>query len=189
MTQWWALQLHSGEDRRAMRHLAEQGLETWLPTIELRTMRRGLPVARDVLVCPGYGFVLAQGTPWSVNSTPGVLGLLPNPARPLAVPADAIAVMREHIRAGEEALRPRLTTDGFAEDDELRITDGAFAGFPATVAVVEKHMLRVIAHLFGRPTAVTVRPDQVELTLRPPEVGRSAKGHQQRRAERAEASR
>jgi transcriptional antiterminator NusG len=69
--------------------------------------------------------------------------------------------MRRGITEGAVKPKPKQQ---FAEGDEVRVVEGAFANFSGTVQEVkpDKQKLKLMVSIFGRPTSVELNFSDVE---------------------------
>ena len=126
---WYLIYTKPNAEYQVDHHLAEQGLDTYLPTVRSARPRRGHTTEP---LFPGYLFVRADwsSTPLSlVRWTPGVRRVVSFGGRPAVVPDRVIAYIRQRIAAlnagggfGPGHLRP---------GDAVRIVEGPLAGLEA----------------------------------------------------------
>ncbi|KAF0811291.1 Transcription termination/antitermination protein NusG [Andreprevotia sp. IGB-42] len=149
-------------EREAMQHLFGQIL---VPVEEVVEVKAGRKALTERKLFPGYVYVEMEMTDESwhlVKSTPKVTGFLGGVGnRPTPVlPREMDAVLKQ-IQEGVEKPRPKIL---FEVGETLRVTDGPFADFSATVEDVDydKSRLKVSVLIFGRATPVDVDFAQVE---------------------------
>ena len=133
---WYLIYTKPNAEYQVDHHLAEQGLDTYLPTVRSARPRRGHTTEP---LFPGYLFVRADwtSTPLSlVRWTPGVRRVVSFGGRPAVVPDRVIAYIRQRIAAlnagggfGPGHLRP---------GDAVRIVEGPLAGLEAVFDGIER---------------------------------------------------
>ena len=98
-----------------------------------------------------------------VKNTPKVAGFLGEQkgTRPTPVPDSQIEQTKTQMTEGAIKPRPRVHFD---EGENVRVTDGPFAGFAGMIEEVksEKQKVRVLVSIFGRATPVELDYAQVE---------------------------
>jgi transcription termination/antitermination protein NusG len=172
---WYAVQTHSGFENRARASLLERvrtaGLQHWfgevlIPTESVVEVVRGHRRTATRKFYPGYLFVqmeLTDETYHLVKNTPKVAGFLGEQkgTRPTPVPDEQIQQAKTQMTEGAIRPRPRIH---FEESENVRVTDGPFAGFSGVVEEVksEKQKVRVLVSIFGRATPVELDYAQVE---------------------------
>jgi transcriptional antiterminator NusG len=112
---------------------------------------------------PGYIFVemeMGEDLWHLVKGTARVTGFVGN-QRPQPVEPSQIEVMRRGITEGAVKPKPKQQ---FAEGDEVRVVEGAFANFSGTVQEVkpDKQKLKLEFSIFGRPTSIELNFSDVE---------------------------
>jgi transcriptional antiterminator NusG len=172
---WYAVQTHSGFENRARASLLERirtaGLqqrfgEVLIPTENVVEMVRGHRRTATRKFFPGYLFVQMEMTDETyhlVKNTPKVAGFLGEQkgTRPTPVPDEQIQQTKTQMTEGAIKPRPRVHFD---EGENVRVTDGPFAGFSGMIEEVksEKQKVRVLVSIFGRATPVELDYAQVE---------------------------
>ena len=172
---WYAVQTHSGFENRARASLQERirtaGLqehfgEVLIPTENVIEMVHGHRRTATRKFFPGYLFVQMEMTDETyhlVKNTPKVAGFLGEQkgTRPTPVPDDQIQQTKTQMTEGAIKPRPRIQFD---EGENVRVTDGPFAGFAGMIEEVksEKQKVRVLVSIFGRATPVELDYAQVE---------------------------
>jgi len=182
MAEWYALRTRAKGEREALRQLERAGFEAYLPQYRIERFNRRLRVRRTLTLChfPRYLFVLMErleDTSKVLACTP-VLELLPGrPHPPQPVPArDVLALRDAEARQlfddtdAARRLRGETTRNSLAamkkrlSGKTVRVAAGPFTSFAGTVEAVESlDRLKVLLDLFGRPTPVELRAEQVEL--------------------------
>ena len=173
-TKWYVLRAVSGKEVKVkeyieaeMKHnvlLQRAVSQVLIPMEKHAAMKNGKRVIREKVSMPGYILVEADLT-GEVASTlrfmPNVLGFLggmdnPTPCKQSDV--NRLLGTVEDTQISEEFDIP------FYVGDTVKVTEGPFSGFDATVEEVnsEKHKLKVVVKIFGRKTPLDVSYAQVE---------------------------
>lgn len=169
---WYVVQAFSGYEEkvkvaiqeRIRRHGVEHKFGDILVPREAATEpKQGLRKSGAKTFFPGYIFVQMDldDTTWHVVSdTPRVSGFVGGKF-PTPVSAGEIASIEQQVADGASRPKPRVS---FSQNDQVRVTDGAFANFSGVVEEVrpEKQKVRVLVSIFGRATPVELDYAQVE---------------------------
>jgi transcriptional antiterminator NusG len=151
-------------DRLEMSHLFGQIL---VPVEEVVEVKAGRKALTERKFYPGYVFVEMDMTDDSwhlVKSTPKVTGFIGGSGtKPMPIPVKEVERMMQQVQEGVEKPRHKIL---FEVGETLRVTDGPFADFSATVQDVDydKSRLKVAVSIFGRATPVDLEFSQVEKT-------------------------
>jgi transcription termination/antitermination protein NusG len=181
MADWYALRTRAKGEREALRQLERAGFEAYLPQYRIERFNRRLRVRKITTLChfPRYLFVRMERLEDTskVLACPQVLELLPGrPHPPQPVPARDVLALRdaearqlfddtdaarrlrgETTKNTLKAMQKRLT------GKPVRVAAGPFTSFAGTVEAVESlDRLKVLLDLFGRPTPVELRAEQIE---------------------------
>ncbi|MGL4603510.1 MAG: transcription termination/antitermination protein NusG [Iodobacter sp.] len=151
-------------ERADMQHLFGQIL---VPVEEVMEVKAGTRKLTERKLFPGYVFVemeMGDETWHLVKSTSKVSGFIGGVGnRPTPLPDREVKSMLQQVQEGVEKPRPKIL---FEVGEELRVTEGPFADFNATVVDVDydKSRIKVSVLIFGRATPVEVDFAQVEKT-------------------------
>ena len=153
------------EERIVSEGMAEYFGNILIPTETVQEVVRGKKRIGERKFFPGYIFVemdLNEGSWHLVKNTPKVTNFIGN-QKPTPVPQQEIDALLNQMEVG--ATKPTQIIR-FEEGDEVRVIDGAFAGFSGVVDVVkaEKQKVIVLVSIFGRATPVELEFTQVEKT-------------------------
>jgi transcriptional antiterminator RfaH len=160
---WFLAQLKPNSYKIAERNLVRQGFRTFLPLHE--ETRRGDEGFRTRVrpLFPGYMFVALdrdRGNWRAVNSTNGVTRLVSFGREPAAVPQELV---RELMLRCDAAGRLRPSQEFFQPGDEVRVAQGAFTGFVATVErLAPERRIWVLMDLMGTQTRVAIKSEHVQ---------------------------
>jgi len=135
-----------------------------VPTHEVTEVKRGKRVQRKKKYFPSYVLVKMEMNKElyhmikNINKVTGFLGTTGIPA---PVPEKEIDKIMGRIKEGTLAPKTQVT---FEIGEQVKICEGAFASFSGLVEQVdeEKSRLTVSVSIFGRPTPMDLRYDQVE---------------------------
>lgn len=145
---WFVAQLKPNGAALALRNLARQGFETFLPA---RMESAGTARPRRRALFPGYLFVrfdpAASG--WgAINATRGITRLiLSDPRQPHPLPGAFMAGLIARCDASGLVTAPETVAEG----DRVRIIAGPFADLVTTVETLEEgRRLQVLLDLMGQ---------------------------------------
>ncbi|HET9619901.1 MAG TPA: transcription termination/antitermination protein NusG [Kofleriaceae bacterium] len=170
---WYIVNTYSGHENKAKLTLLERVRnanlneyfgEVLVPTESVMEVVKGQRRTTTRKFFPGYMFVqmvLDDRTFHLVKNTPKITGFLGG-TKPTAVPEREITGVQTNMsEGGKPKPKPRATFD---VGDSVRVTDGPFANFSATVEEVkaDKQKLKVSLSMFGRATSVELDFAQVE---------------------------
>ncbi|MBE9608965.1 transcription termination/antitermination protein NusG [Chitinilyticum piscinae] len=171
---WYVVHAYSGFEKSVQRALKErferEGLadllgQVLVPVEEVMEVKNGRKSLAERKLFPGYVYVEMEMTDESwhlVKSTPKVTGFLGGVGnRPLPVSAKEMEAVLRQVQEGVEKPKPKIM---FEVGETLRVTEGPFADFNATVESIDydKSRLKVSVSIFGRATPVEVDFSQVE---------------------------
>ncbi len=149
-------------DRSDVQHLFGQIL---VPVEEVVEVKAGRKSVSERKFFPGYVLVEMEMTDdtWHlVKSTPKVTGFVGGSGnRPAPITEREVQSIMHQMREGVEKPRPKVQ---FEVGEQLRVTEGPFTDFSATVEDVDydKSRLKISVLIFGRATPVEVDFAQVE---------------------------
>ena len=170
---WYIVHTYSGHENKAKLTLLErvtqmqkdaQFGEVLVPTESVIEIVKGQRRTTTRKFFPGYMFVqmvLDDRTFHLVKNTPKITGFLGG-TKPTPVPEREIASRpTSQMTEGAQKPKPRIT---FEAGETVRVIDGPFANFSATVEEVkaEKQKVSVLRRMFGRATSVELDFAQVE---------------------------
>ena len=154
---WFLVRSKPRQESVALTHLVRQGYESYLPLFATEKLVRRKPTVVQEPMFARYLFVRldssGHGQSWSpIRSTVGVSELVCFGSRPARVDAALIATLRERETA-QQADPNALFTAG----DNVRITEGAFAGLEAIYQMNDAEgRAMVLLDLLSKPVAMTI---------------------------------
>jgi transcriptional antiterminator NusG len=170
---WYIVHTYSGHENKAKltllervrnANLTEYFGEVLVPTESVMEVVKGQRRTTTRKFFPGYMFVqmvLDDRTFHLVKNTPKITGFLGG-TKPTPVPEREITGVQTNMsEGGKPKPKARVT---FESGDSVRVIDGPFANFSATVEEVksDKQKLKVSLSMFGRATSVELDFAQVE---------------------------
>jgi len=169
---WFVVNTYSGHENRARLTLLERiknaGLDDMfgdvlIPTESVMEVVKGQRRTSTRKFYPGYMFVQMKQDDRAfhlVKSCPKITGFLGG-KNPTPVPERDITGIQSSMTEGKSKPKPKVV---FEQGDNVRVIDGPFANFSATVEEVEadKQKVKVLVSIFGRATPVTLDFQQVE---------------------------
>jgi transcriptional antiterminator NusG len=169
---WYIVHTYSGHENKARLSLLERvrnaGLNDYfgdvlVPTESVMEMVKGQRRTTTRKFFPGYMFVqmvMDDRTFHLVKNTPKITGFLGG-TKPTPVPEREITGVQTSVVEGK---RPQKQKVVFEVGDTVRVIEGPFANFSATVEEVkpEKQKVKVLVSIFGRATPVELDFNQVE---------------------------
>lgn len=163
MIQWYAVHTQSRAEGKARLNLENQGFAVYLPEfLKKRRHGRRTDWVRMPLF-PRYLFVgmdVARARWRSINSTFGVISLVGDGIRPLAVPDAVIDSIR--TREDDSGLVRFDAGPRFRKGDKVRIVEGAFADHEGLFdGSDDKHRVMVLLSLLGREVRVRLADDSL----------------------------
>jgi len=171
--QWYIINAHSGAEKRVAQTIKEQAaqhglddafVEVIVPADEVIEVRKGKKVKTERKYFPGYvlaKMVMNEQTWHLVKAVPKVSGFLGSKDKPQPVSEDEVNRILDKMNDSGE---PKAESLIFEIGEEVKVTDGPFESFNATVEDVDndKQKLKVNVSIFGRATPVELEFTQVE---------------------------
>ncbi len=169
---WFVVNTYSGHENRARLTLLERiknaSLESYfgeilIPTESVMEVVKGQRRTSTRKFYPGYMFVQMAHEDRAfhlVKNCPKITGFLGG-QNPTPVPEKDITGIQSSMTEGQAKPKPKVI---FSQGDNVRVIDGPFANFAATIEEVEaeKQKVKVLVSMFGRATPVTLDFEQVE---------------------------
>lgn len=169
---WYIVHTYSGHENKARLSLLERvrnaNLQDFfgdvlVPTESVMETVKGQRRTTTRKFFPGYMFVqmvLEDRTFHLVKNTPKITGFLGG-TKPTPVPEREITGVQSNVTEGKRPTKAKVV---YEVGESVRVTDGPFANFSATVEEVkpEKQKVKVLVSIFGRATPVELDFNQVE---------------------------
>lgn len=170
---WYVVHTYSGFENKAQKSLQErvklEGLEEFfgdvlVPSENVVELLGGTKRKSKRKYFPGYMIVqmeLNDRTWHLVKNTPKITGFVGDARNPRPLRENEVVRLTQQMTESATVVKPRIH---FAEGETVRVIDGPFSSFNATVEEVkdEQQKLRVLVSIFGRSTPVELRFEQVE---------------------------
>ena len=164
---WYAVYTSPRHEKRAAEHLAQRGIECFLPLYSSR--RHWKDGSRKVLqlpLFPSYLFVrIALKNRFEVLGVPGVLSLVSAGTKPACLPDFEIELLRSGLAAGKAEPHAYLR-DG----ESVRIVAGAFAGMEGLLEQSNNHY-RIVMTLGQIMQSFSIQVDASEVETMCQRVG------------------
>jgi transcriptional antiterminator NusG len=169
---WYIVHTYSGHENKARLSLLERVRnanlndffgDVLVPTESVNEMVKGQRRTTTRKFFPGYMFVqmvMDDRTFHLVKNTPKITGFLGG-TKPTPVPAHEITGVQSSMTEGKVKPKAKVV---FEAGDTVRVVEGPFANFSATVEEVkpDKQKVKVLVSIFGRATPVELDFTQVE---------------------------
>ena len=142
-----------------------------IPTEKVMTVRNGKKVVKERNLYSGYVFIEAElcgEVIHQLSNTTNVIDFLRGRAKgSKPEPLRESEVMRMMGAADDLSDPTENVVNEFIVGEPVKVTDGAFNGFAATVTEVyaDKQKLKVEVKIFGRPTELELEYTQVEKVM------------------------
>ena len=170
---WYVVHAYSGFEHKAKRALEERirqiELEKFfgevrVPEETVVELVRGQKKTSNRKFFPGYMLVqmeLSQDTWHLVKETPRITGFVGDSTEPEPLPPEEVSRILQQVEDGASAPRSKVS---FEHGEKVKVIDGPFAEFSATVEEVNqaKGKVKVLISIFGRATPVELDFVQVE---------------------------
>jgi len=171
---WYVVHAYSGFEKSVQKALTERvarsGMEHMfgqilVPVEEVVEVKEGRKTVSERKFFPGYVLVEMDMSDESwhlVKSTPKVTGFVGGSGnRPTPISEREVQAIMQQMQDGIEKPRPKVQ---FEVGEQLRVTEGPFTDFNATVEDVDydKSRIKISVLIFGRATPVEVDFSQVE---------------------------
>jgi transcription termination/antitermination protein NusG len=170
---WYIVHTYSGHENKAKltllervrnANLTEYFGEVLVPTESVMEVVKGQRRTTTRKFFPGYMFVqmvLDDRTFHLVKNTPKITGFLGG-TKPTPVPEREITGVQTNMTEGKAGKSKARVV--FEVGDSVRVIEGPFANFSATIDEVknDKQKVKVSLSMFGRPTSVELDFSQVE---------------------------
>lgn len=168
MSNWFVIRTNPQCERKAAGELRRCGVRVYIPkqSRELRNRRTGKVTVKTRPLLVGYVFIRFTGAQewFHVRQCQGVKGVLYLDGQPGQIPAAAVAAFMRRQRnrefgrpdAESDEKRMRRLRGTFTPGRRMRVVEGPFASFLATIDRLEKDgSVKALVEVFGRPARVT----------------------------------
>lgn len=172
--EWYVLKAYSGKEKKIQESILLEAecagkkdivSEVLVPSENIMEMREGKKRVRNKVFFPGYILIKMEMTKESqylIENIPGIMSFVGAKGKPLPLkPEEVKRIMGEVERKdGRE-----IMAVPFKLGDPVKVVDGPFVDFKGVVQDVneDKHKIKVMVSIFGRPTPVELDFLQVEL--------------------------
>lgn len=174
--QWYVVRTISGQEKKVKQYLEneitrlnwnDQIKEILIPIEKVFEMRNGKKRTRERSFLPGYIFleaILQSEIIQTIRDVPGVVGFLGDDKGKTPIPLRESEVKKLLGQVDELQGMDEVMDNPFATGEQVKVTDGMFNGFTATVEEVydDKKKLKVMVKIFGRNTPLELSYLQVE---------------------------
>ncbi|KAA3603032.1 MAG: transcription termination/antitermination factor NusG [Calditrichaeota bacterium] len=172
---WYALRIYSGQENKVRAYLDKeieyQDMKDMIPNVMLPTekiieMKSGKQKHKEKMLYPGYiiiQMVLNEKAKHLVLNTPGILNFVGPQNAPIPLkPSEVEAIMGRIVEGAKE---DKIVEVSFRVGDVVKVVDGPFNDFTGSVEEIneEKHKVKVLVSVFGRPTPIELDFLQVKL--------------------------
>ncbi len=159
MQRWYALYTKPRKERQVDALLQEQGIETYLPTVQRKVRRRDRPDRVVYFPCYLFARLDFDDTPRSsVDWMPGIRHIVSLGEQPAAVADEIVELVRSRLEGIEE-----VGYGALRQGDRVRITSGPLrdleAIFDQPLSAADR--VRVLLDVMGRMTPVEIEHSQI----------------------------
>lgn len=162
---WYVVHTYSGYENKVAEMIKQRAetlglidkiIEILIPTQEKIQIKRGQRKTVNEKIFPGYMLVhmeLSDDSWLAVRTTQGVTGFVGVGNKPTALPKHEVEAIRQYMHQAA----PQYKAD-YSEGEAVKITDGPFNDFLATVKSIDedKGKVEVLVNIFGRETPVAL---------------------------------
>jgi transcription termination/antitermination protein NusG len=162
--EWFAVQVVAGREHVSARHLVVRGYHVFLPCYYEHRRWSDRIKKVEMPLFSGYVFCLMDGdVAGKLITTPGVIRVVGDGRRPLAVAREEIESIRRVVQAGFQA----EPWEALQEGRRVRVGRGPLRGAEGVVLRVKnRHRLIIAVSVLQRSVAVEIDPEWVSI---PPE--------------------
>lgn len=178
---WFIVQTEARREAKAQESLEREDFNVWYPMVKAwvrprrnrmshSQRRRNLHISTEQVdkpAFPGYMFIQrgarSPGLARLFELT-AVRGIVHFGEKLAMLDNSLVDKIRADVAGGILDQRVAVTPFSFKVTETVRVTDGVFAGFNATVDRIDgnRESIHVLAHLFGRQCRVALTVDQLE---------------------------
>jgi transcription antitermination factor NusG len=159
---WRCIYSKPGRETEAEREIVKQGFAAWTPLEIVRWADRTTHI-RPLLTRYLFAQFDVRADAWgSIRDTRGVSAILCDAGGlPLVVPDAAISLLIDDCAPNGIVQLPEERQ--VRREDVVRVLDGPWRQFSGVVCLTTKQRVEVMMTIFGRPSSVSFRREQVEL--------------------------
>jgi transcriptional antiterminator NusG len=168
---WYTIKVHNGQEKKIQSYIEKLKTEypdnifrVVIPMEKTIVIRNGKGSKKDKNMFSGYIFIeaiLTGEVAHAIKDIPSVLGFVGDKGKPQVLrPNEVENILRtidEHAENSDGAKIP------FLVNENVKITDGAFANFSGVINKIlqEKGKVEVLVKIFGRSTPVELSYTQI----------------------------
>jgi transcriptional antiterminator RfaH len=160
MTHWYALYTKPKKEQMVAANLEEQGIETYLPTVQRKVRRRDRPDRVVYFPCYIFARLDFKVVPRSsIAWMPGIRRIVTFGEQPAVVADEIVRLIRSRLESIEDVGYGRLR-----QGDPVRIRSGPLRDLEAVFerAVPSADRVRVLLEVMGRMTPVEIDYSDLE---------------------------
>jgi len=173
MKNWYIVQTFSGfeqkvaetiKDKIKSNEMSDKIEDVLVPIHQVTEVKRGKRIQRKKKYFPSYVLVkmeMSKELYHMIKNIQKVTGFLGSTGSPVPVPEKEIDKIIGRIKEGSLAPKSQVTFD---IGEQVKVCEGPFASFSGLVEEVdeEKLRLKVSVSIFGRPTPIDLKYNEVE---------------------------
>lgn len=165
---WYVIYTNIKCEFRANMGLKAKGFETFLPYLRKRVRHARYTSVVDRPVFPRYLFVRfdVERDEWfhPIKTTDGVEDLIRNNNMPVRIPDRDMELLQSMQAAGEFDQTRKVLVSAYTEGEKVRISEGVFSGFNATVlaAMPDKNRAELMLEFLGRKSKIELDYDALQ---------------------------
>lgn len=154
---WYLVHTKPRQELCALQNLVRQGYQCYLPTLRSEKLLQSSLAVKEQPLFPRYLFIRlgldASAQSWApIRSTKGVSRLVSFGVEPAKVHDGLIDLLRQQetsLQGSQEGM--------FKEGEQVRLTDGAFAGLDAIYHMSDgERRVMVLIEMMSKPVAISV---------------------------------
>ena len=160
--EWFILQFKPNAHRQATKNLNRQGFATFLPLLENTSRKASRFINSTRPLFPGYMFIEfdREKSDWyKINNTYGVSRLVTFDTFLKSIPT----IIIDNLMSRCDVSGKLLTVEKFKKGDNVKILNGPFSNFIATVETYEtEQRIWVLMDLMGRKAKIQTHSDALQ---------------------------
>jgi len=154
---WYVCQTKPRQEQVAMRKLAEQGYEVFLPMLTQWERKKSTWHRLERVMFPRYSFVRCGRSEQGISpirSTPGVSDLVRFGTTLALLDAETVNAIRTLAEQGNQALQAEAMP--FKVGEQVEVADGPLKGLAGIVSEVAEKRVVVLLTLLGREKPIAM---------------------------------